>query len=103
MAFSPPARVQAQSALVRCGWRCDTCPPWPEPHLLVSFAPYTPLLAPLKGIGQLFPGPRKTTRTNTLREDGIVAAAEAAGFVLRRRSLNKAPFYFSRLLSFEKR
>jgi magnesium-protoporphyrin O-methyltransferase len=30
------------------------------------------------------------------------AAAEAAGFVLRRRSLNKAPFYFSRLLAFER-
>ena len=38
----------------------------------------------------------------TLREDGIVAAAEAAGFVLRRRSLNQAPFYFSRLLAFER-
>ena len=74
-----------------------------ERHLIVSFAPYTPLLALLKGIGQLFPGPSKTTRAYTLREDGIVAAAEAAGFVLRRRSLNQAPFYFSRLLSFEKR
>jgi magnesium-protoporphyrin O-methyltransferase len=74
-----------------------------EQHLIVSFAPYTPLLALLKGIGQLFPGPSKTTRAYTLREDGIVAAAEAAGFVLQRRSLNQAPFYFSRLLSFEKR
>ena len=74
-----------------------------ERHLIVSFAPHTPLLALLKGIGQLFPGPSKTTRAYTLREDGIVAAAEAAGFVLRRRSLNQAPFYFSRLLSFEKR
>ena len=74
-----------------------------ERRLIVSFAPYTPLLALLKGIGQLFPGPSKTTRAYTLREDGIVAAAEAAGFVLRRRSLNQAPFYFSRLLSFEKR
>jgi magnesium-protoporphyrin O-methyltransferase len=74
-----------------------------ERHLIVSFAPYTPLLALLKGIGQLFPGPSKTTRAYTLREDGIVAAAEAVGFVLKRRSLNQAPFYFSRLLSFEKR
>jgi magnesium-protoporphyrin O-methyltransferase len=73
-----------------------------ERHLIVSFAPYTPLLAMLKGIGQLFPGPSKTTRAYTLREDGIVAAAEAAGFVLRRRSLNKAPFYFSRLIAFER-
>jgi magnesium-protoporphyrin O-methyltransferase len=71
-------------------------------HLIVSFAPYTPLLALLKGIGQLFPGPSKTTRAYTLREDGIVAAAAAAGFRPVRRSLNKAPFYFSRLIAFER-
>ncbi len=73
-----------------------------EQHLIVSFAPYTPLLALLKGIGQLFPGPSKTTRAYTLREAGIVAAAEAAGFRPVRRSLNQAPFYFSRLLAFER-
>jgi len=73
-----------------------------ERHLIVSFAPYTPLLALLKGIGQLFPGPSKTTRAYTLKEAGIVKAAEAAGFTLKRRSLNQAPFYFSRLLAFEK-
>ena len=73
-----------------------------EHHLIVSFAPYTPLLAVLKKIGELFPGPSKTTRAYTLREKGIVKAAEAAGFVLKRGSLNKAPFYFSRLLAFER-
>jgi magnesium-protoporphyrin O-methyltransferase len=73
-----------------------------EQHLIVSFAPYTPVLAVLKGIGQLFPGPSKTTRAYTLREKGIVQAAGEAGFVLKRRSLNKAPFYFSRLLAFER-
>jgi magnesium-protoporphyrin O-methyltransferase len=73
-----------------------------EQRLIVSFAPYTPLLALLKGIGQLFPGPSKTTRAYTLREDGIVKAAEACGFKLVRRSLNKAPFYFSRLIEFSK-
>lgn len=73
-----------------------------EKHLIVSFAPYTPLLALLKGIGQLFPGPSKTTRAYTLREEGIVAAAAAAGFKPVRRSLNKAPFYFSRLIAFER-
>jgi magnesium-protoporphyrin O-methyltransferase len=73
-----------------------------EKHLIVSFAPYTPLLALLKGIGQLFPGPSRTTRAYTLREDGIVAAAAAAGFRPVRRSLNKAPFYFSRLIAFER-
>ena len=73
-----------------------------ETHLIVSFAPYTPLLALLKGIGQLFPGPSKTTRAYTLREAGIVAAAAEAGFQPVRRSLNQAPFYFSRLLAFER-
>ena len=73
-----------------------------ERNLIVSFAPYTPLLALLKGIGQLFPGPSKTTRAYTLREDGIVAAAAAAGFKPVRRSLNQAPFYFSRLIAFER-
>jgi len=73
-----------------------------EKHLIVSFAPYTPLLALLKGIGQLFPGPSKTTRAYTLREEGIVAAAADAGFKPVRRSLNQAPFYFSRLIAFER-
>jgi len=73
-----------------------------EQHLIVSFAPYTPLLALLKGIGQLFPGPSKTTRAYTLKEEGIVAAAAEAGFKPVRRSLNKAPFYFSRLIAFER-
>jgi magnesium-protoporphyrin O-methyltransferase len=73
-----------------------------EKHLIVSFAPYTPLLALLKGIGQLFPGPSKTTRAYTLKEAGIVAAAAEAGFSPVRRSLNQAPFYFSRLIAFEK-
>ncbi|MGB5134650.1 MAG: magnesium protoporphyrin IX methyltransferase [Prochlorococcaceae cyanobacterium] len=73
-----------------------------EKHLIVSFAPYTPVLALLKCIGQLFPGPSKTTRAYTLREDGIVAAAAEAGFQPVRRSLNQAPFYFSRLIAFER-
>ena len=73
-----------------------------EQRLIVSFAPYTPLLALLKGIGQLFPGPSKTTRAYTLKETGIVQAAERCGFKMVRRSLNKAPFYFSRLVEFQK-
>ncbi len=73
-----------------------------ENHLIVSFAPYTPLLAVLKKIGELFPGPSKTTRAYTLKEQGIVAAAAEAGFKPVRRSLNKAPFYFSRLITFER-
>ena len=73
-----------------------------EQRLIVSFAPYTPLLATLKSIGQFVPGPSKTTRAYTLKEKGIVEAAEASGFKTMRRSLNKAPFYFSRLIEFHK-
>lgn len=73
-----------------------------ERRLLVSFAPYTPLLALLKCIGQLFPGPSKTTRAYQLREAGIVAAAADCGFRAVQSSLNQAPFYYSRLISFER-
>ncbi|MFN6339412.1 MAG: magnesium protoporphyrin IX methyltransferase [Cyanobacteriota bacterium] len=73
-----------------------------ERQLIVSFAPYTPLLAVLKGIGQLFPGPSKTTRAYQLKEEGIVAAAASAGFKPVHRSLNQAPFYYSRLVAFER-
>ncbi len=71
-------------------------------RLIVSFAPYTPFLALLKRIGQLFPGPSKTTRAYTLREDGIIRAAKESGFYLSRTKLNKAPFYFSQLIEFKK-
>lgn len=74
-----------------------------ERRLIVSFAPFTPLLALLKGIGQLFPGPSRTTRAYTLREEGIVRAAMAAGFDPLRRTLQQAPFYYSRVIEFGRR
>ena len=73
-----------------------------EERLIVSFAPYTPLLALLKKIGQLFPGPSKTTRAYTLKESGIVSAANKCGFEVTRSKLNQAPFYFSKLIEFRK-
>ncbi len=73
-----------------------------QERLIVSFAPYTPLLALLKRIGQFFPGPSKTTRAYTLREKGIVAAAKECGFNVFRSKLNKAPFYFSKLIEFRR-
>ena len=73
-----------------------------DERLIVSFAPYTPLLALLKGIGQLFPGPSKTTRAYTLKEQGIIAAANQAGFKVVKSKLNQAPFYFSKLIEFVK-
>ncbi len=71
-----------------------------EERLIVSFAPYTPLLALLKRIGQFFPGPSKTTRAYTLREKGIIEAANKSGFRVVRSKLNQAPFYFSKLIEF---
>ena len=73
-----------------------------QQRLIVSFAPYTLFLAALKRIGQMFPGPSKTTRAYTLREDGIVRAAKESGFKVVRQKLNQAPFYFSKLIEFEK-
>ena len=71
-------------------------------NLIVSFAPYTPFLAFLKSIGKLFPGPSKTTRAYTLREQGIIRAAKEKGFAVSRKKLNQAPFYFSKLIEFKK-
>ena len=71
-------------------------------RLIVSFAPYTPLLAILKNIGKMFPGPSKTTRAYTLKEDGIISAANEKGFVVVQKKLNQAPFYFSKLIEFLK-
>ena len=70
--------------------------------LIVSFAPYTPILAVLKNIGKLFPGPSKTTRAYTLREKGIINAANEKGFIVVQKKLNQAPFYFSKLIEFKK-
>ena len=71
-------------------------------RLIVSFAPFTPFLALLKSIGQLFPGPSKTTRAYTLKETGIIEAARQSGFKVVRSKLNQAPFYFSKLIEFVK-
>ncbi len=73
-----------------------------EERLIISFAPYTLFLATLKKIGQLFPGPSKTTRAYTLREKGITKMANHCGFTVKRTKLNTAPFYFSKLIEFEK-
>ena len=39
-------------------------------------------------------------KRNALKEQGIVAPAQACGFEPKRRQLNQAPFYFSRLIEF---
>ena len=68
--------------------------------LIVSFAPYTPVLAVLKNIGKLFPS--KTTRAYTLKEKGIINAAKEKGFKVVKKKLNQAPFFFSKLINSKK-
>lgn len=67
-------------------------------RVIMSFAPKTCFYATLKKVGDFFPGPSKATRAYLHRESDVVKALEANGWVIGRRSLNKAPFYFSRLL-----
>jgi len=67
-------------------------------RILISFAPKTCFYATLKKIGDFFPGPSKATRAYLHRESDVAKALEENGWTIQRRSLNKAPFYFSRLL-----
>ncbi|MEM8502804.1 MAG: magnesium protoporphyrin IX methyltransferase [Cyanobacteria bacterium P01_D01_bin.1] len=67
-------------------------------RIFVSFAPKTCFYATLKKVGDFFPGPSKATRAYLHRESDVVKALEDNGWKVGRRSLNKAPFYFSRLL-----
>jgi len=67
-------------------------------RVLLSFAPKTLSYSMLKKVGDLFPGPSKATRAYLHKETHVVKALEANGMTVTRRALNKAPFYFSRLL-----
>jgi len=67
-------------------------------RLIISFAPDTWYYRALKGIGELFPGPSKTTRAYLHTEEAVVAALKDAGFKLSRTEMTGTSFYFSRLL-----
>ncbi|NET11206.1 MAG: magnesium protoporphyrin IX methyltransferase [Symploca sp. SIO2B6] len=67
-------------------------------RIFLSFAPKTCRYALLKKIGDFFPGPSKATRAYLHRESDVVKILEANGWTIKRRTLNKAPFYFSQLL-----
>ncbi|HEY9761578.1 MAG TPA: magnesium protoporphyrin IX methyltransferase [Trichocoleus sp.] len=69
-----------------------------ESRLILSFAPKTFYYVALKKIGDFFPGPSKATRAYLHSEADVVKALEANGWRIERRAMNKAPFYFSRLL-----
>jgi len=67
-------------------------------RLFVSFAPKTPQYVLLKKIGELFPGPSKTTRAYLHPEESVVEALQQSGFQVKRRHLTASKFYFSTLL-----
>lgn len=67
-------------------------------RLILSFAPKTCALTILKKIGELFPGPSKTTRAYQHREADIVRILEKNGFTVKRNTMTSTRFYFSRLL-----
>lgn len=69
-----------------------------EERLVLSFAPYTPFLAVLKRVGELFPGPSKATRAYLHAEADVEAALKEAGWKVTKREMTATSFYFSRLL-----
>ncbi len=69
-----------------------------ESRLIVSFAPKTLCYSLLKKIGELFPGPSKTTRAYLHREADIVKILEDNGFSVQRSAMTSTRFYFSRIL-----
>lgn len=69
-----------------------------EDRVLISFAPKTWYYVLLKKIGELFPGPSKTTRAYLHEEEVVRAALNKAGFKVAREEMTATNFYFSRLL-----
>jgi magnesium-protoporphyrin O-methyltransferase len=69
-----------------------------ESRLLLSFAPKTCFYVTLKKVGSFFPGPSKATRAYLHAEKDIVKILTDQGWKIERTAMNKAPFYFSRLL-----
>ena len=69
-----------------------------ESRLILSFAPKTFWLTVFKKIGELFPGPSKTTRAYQHREADIIKILESNGFSIQRSGMTSTRFYFSRIL-----
>ena len=69
-----------------------------DKRLIISFAPDTWYYTFLKKVGELFPGPSKTTRAYLHTEEAVVKALSDAGFELSRTEMTGTSFYFSRLL-----
>jgi magnesium-protoporphyrin O-methyltransferase len=71
-------------------------------RVLVSFAPKTWYYSLLKKVGELFPGPSKTTRAYLHEEQVVRDALQKAGFEVTREEMTATNFYFSRLLEARK-
>lgn len=71
-------------------------------RVLVSFAPKTWYYSLLKKVGELFPGPSKTTRAYLHEEQVVRDALKEAGFEVTREEMTGTNFYFSRLLEAKK-
>mmetsp|Transcript_8288 Transcript_8288/g.13111 ORF Transcript_8288/g.13111 Transcript_8288/m.13111 type:complete len:263 (-) Transcript_8288:48-836(-) len=69
-----------------------------EERVIISFAPKTWYYVFLKKIGELFPGPSKTTRAYLHEESAVRDALAKAGFEVAREEMTATNFYFSRLL-----
>mmetsp|Transcript_6825 Transcript_6825/g.10044 ORF Transcript_6825/g.10044 Transcript_6825/m.10044 type:complete len:265 (+) Transcript_6825:73-867(+) len=67
-------------------------------RVLISFAPKTWYYSALKKVGELFPGPSKTTRAYLHEESVVRNALSKAGFEVTREEMTGTNFYFSRLL-----
>ena len=73
-----------------------------EDRVLISFAPKTWYYVFLKKVGELFPGPSKTTRAYLHEESTVRKALKEAGFEVTREEMTATNFYFSRLLEARK-
>jgi magnesium-protoporphyrin O-methyltransferase len=67
-------------------------------RLILSFAPKTVFYTALKRFGDFFPGPSKATRAYLHPESYVIKVLKENGWTIARRTVNKAPFYFSSLI-----
>ena len=67
-------------------------------RVMISFAPKTWYYVLLKKVGEMFPGPSKTTRAYLHEEEVVRNALAEAGFQVQRDEMTATNFYFSRLL-----
>lgn len=67
-------------------------------RIILSFAPKNFFYDFLKKVGELFPGPSKTTRAYLHPEEDVRKALKEAGFSVKRTEMTSTNFYFSRLL-----